>query len=181
MSVSQLPIRRVWSGLVTMLWPSMMSLAPPPVTPRRKLPPFLGVPAAGVEPPPLGDDDEPPPPQAARPPASSTPPAPTRSSRRESESRSMSPASGLRMSTIEKLPSSTGEVSHGTMLPPPRGRRDDPPSPPPCQVNDVRYSNASFATRERGKPARSSAWPCPRRRRPRYSGRRPAGGRPSTL
>src|SRR6478736_2860002 len=117
-----------------MLWPSMMSLAPPPVTPRRKLPPFLGVPA-GVEPPPLAaDDEEPLLPQAARPPASRTPPAPTSSSRRESESRSMStPASGLRLSTIES--SLRGRVSHRTMLPPPRGRRDDPPPPPPCQVN----------------------------------------------
>src|SRR4051795_13125037 len=103
MSVSQLPIRRVWSGLVTMFWPSMMSLAPPPVTPRRKLPPFLGVPAALEPPLPAGDDELLPPPQAARPPASSTVLAPTRRSRRERPPLA-SPERSLDLSTISSPP-----------------------------------------------------------------------------
>ena len=40
-SVSQPAIRRAWSGLLTMFWPSMMSFAVPPVRPTRKLPPGL--------------------------------------------------------------------------------------------------------------------------------------------
>src|SRR5436190_13713622 len=134
MSVSQPPIRRAWSGLVTMLWPSMMSLAPPPVTPRRKFPPFFGAPA-GVDPPPLpAVEDEPLPPQAARPPASRTPPAPMSSSRRERESRSKSaPASGLRLSTIESPFVVWREVQRAGSRRPADGA-DNPPSPRSCQV-----------------------------------------------
>src|ERR1700730_635426 len=64
-----------------MFWPSMMSLAPPPVTPSRKFPPRLGVPAACVE---LVDGDEVPLlPQAARLPVRATPAAPANNCRRE--------------------------------------------------------------------------------------------------
>src|SRR6058998_1054470 len=64
-----------------MFWPSMMSLAPPPVTPSRKFPPRLGVPAACVE---LVDGDEVPLlPQAARPPTTARPAAPVNNCRRE--------------------------------------------------------------------------------------------------
>src|SRR4029453_11099394 len=45
-SVSNPATRRAWSGFVTMFWPSMMSPDPPPVTPRRKLPPLFGAPLA---------------------------------------------------------------------------------------------------------------------------------------
>jgi hypothetical protein len=57
-----------------MLWPSMMSPEPPPVTPSRKLPPFLGVPAAALPPLELLDEEELLP-HAASVPASTTPPA----------------------------------------------------------------------------------------------------------
>src|SRR6266480_665368 len=64
-----------------MFWPSMMSLAPPPVTPSRKFPPRLGWPAACVE---LVDGDEVPLlPQAARLPVRATPAAPANNCRRE--------------------------------------------------------------------------------------------------
>src|SRR5690242_14462011 len=63
-----------------MFWPSMMSLAPPPVTPSRKFPPRLGCPAGCVG---LVDGDEPLLPQAARPPTTARPPAPASNCRRE--------------------------------------------------------------------------------------------------
>src|SRR5262245_44634934 len=65
-----------------MFWPSMMSLEPPPVTPSRKFPPRLGVPAAAVDVLVL-DEDEPEPHAAARPPTAASPAAPARSCRRE--------------------------------------------------------------------------------------------------
>src|SRR5262249_54807272 len=72
-----------------MFWPSIMSLAPPPVTPRRKLPPRLGVPDVAVE------DEEP---QAA-----STLPsarAPASSSRRDVVGRCHSQGPRLDLSSI---------------------------------------------------------------------------------
>ena len=181
-SVSQLPIRRVWSGLVTMLWPSMMSLAPPPVTPRRKLPPFLGVPAAGVEPPPLRGRRRAAA-AAGRQATGEQDPARTYEKLAAREREPVDVDAGFWAADVHhrKLPSWSGEVSHRTMLPPPRGRRDNPPSPPPCQVNDVHHPNTRFARRDREKPPTSSARALPTiGARPRYSGRRPAGGRPPT-
>src|SRR5712691_4655075 len=75
-----------------MFWPSKMSLEPPPVTPRRKFPPRLGVPAA----PPVvaaPGDEELLPHAAARPPATARPAAPEMSCRREI--RDISVISGL--------------------------------------------------------------------------------------
>src|SRR5262245_48395286 len=65
-----------------MFWPSMMSLAPPPVTPSRKFPPRFGPPPA---PPRAGlvPVDELLPHAAARPPATARPAAPLTSCRRE--------------------------------------------------------------------------------------------------
>src|SRR5262249_29180032 len=64
-----------------MFWPSMMSLAPPPVTPSRKFPPRLGWPAACVE---LVDGDELPLlPQAPRLPVRAPPAPPAKTSRRK--------------------------------------------------------------------------------------------------
>src|SRR6516225_7684373 len=65
-----------------MNWPSMMSLAPPPVTPSRKFPPRLGAPAAPVVAPALGVEELEPH-AAANPPAAARPAAPMRSCRRE--------------------------------------------------------------------------------------------------
>src|SRR2546430_14383662 len=66
-----------------MFWPSMMSLAPPPVTPSRKFPPRLGVPAAPVDDELVLDEEEPEPHAAARLPTAASPAAPVRSCRRE--------------------------------------------------------------------------------------------------
>src|SRR5215831_3402170 len=66
-----------------MFWPSMMSLEPPPVTPSRKFPPRLGVPAAAVDDELVLDEEEPEPHAAARPPTAASPAAPARSCRRE--------------------------------------------------------------------------------------------------
>src|SRR6476469_487387 len=84
-----------------MVWPSMMSFAPPPVTARRKLPPRLGVPDA---PPPLDEELEEELPHAASDPPSTTAPAPTSSSRRESEKESRFSGSSLGVSTMEGAP-----------------------------------------------------------------------------
>src|SRR5436190_5516408 len=83
-----------------MVWPSMMSFAPPPVTASRKFPPFLGVPEA----PPVDDELEEELPHAASDPPSTTAPAPTRSSRRESEKESRFSGSSLGVSTMEGAP-----------------------------------------------------------------------------
>src|SRR6188472_3176423 len=89
--VSNAVTSRAWSGLVTMFCPSSMYLDPPPVTPRRKFPPRLGLPAAAlVSPPPEGDGELPP--QAARVAAMATPLAPTIMPRLEGVQR---PSEGL--------------------------------------------------------------------------------------
>ena len=98
-SVSNAVINRAWSGLVMMVWPSMMSFAPPPVTASRKLPPRLGVPDA----PPVDEEPEEELPHAASDPPSTTAPAPTNSSRRESEKESRFSGSSLGVSTMERL------------------------------------------------------------------------------
>src|SRR3954452_4778025 len=81
-SVSKALTSRAWSGLVMMFCPSKMSLAPPPVTPRRKLPPRFGLPAAEEAPLPLCDDGFVPE-QAESPATAAAPAAPTNSCRRE--------------------------------------------------------------------------------------------------
>ena len=87
-SVSQAVRSRAWSGLVMMFWPSMMSLAPPPVTPRRKSPPRLGVPPAD---PPLSVEESLPP-HAARAAAIAAVPAPRNNVRLEKGDASQSPS-----------------------------------------------------------------------------------------
>src|SRR6476646_7907862 len=82
------------------VWPSMMSFAPPPVTASRKLPPCLGVPDA----PPVDEELEEELPHAASDPPSTTAPAPSSSSRRESEKESRFSGSSLGVSTMEGAP-----------------------------------------------------------------------------
>src|SRR3954453_12724436 len=83
-SVSKALTRRAWSGLVMMFCPSKMSFGPPPVTPSRKLPPRLGLPAAALdEPPLLLWEDGVVPEQADSPATAAAPAAPTKNCRRE--------------------------------------------------------------------------------------------------
>src|SRR3954452_1164508 len=91
-SVSNALTSRAWSGLVMMFCPSKMSLAPPPVTPRRKLPPRLGVPAAELELLPLLWEDVVVPEQADRPATAAAPAAPTKNCRRETAEASQEPS-----------------------------------------------------------------------------------------
>src|SRR5215831_16986778 len=107
-----------------MVWPSMMSLEPPPVTPSLKLPPFLGVPVAVVPPPPLELLLLPP--HAASVPASASPPAPMRSSRRDMGRLSRLSSRSGRLFAISVSFLGPGAVRSRT--------GDDPACPRTCQA-----------------------------------------------